>query len=163
MTRPYAFFLWSVLLTSLFAASCTKATYHNPYDDLVVEAPADTTTSALEPGTLAWLHAKIFRPTCANSGCHDGTFEPDFRTIHSTWNTTVWHPVIKNDPQNSFMYRIVPGDVAASQLVARLTYDIDGQSGVMPLAVEPDSDWPDKKDAYIQAIKDWIAAGAPRD
>ncbi|MCB0617591.1 MAG: hypothetical protein KDC43_21545, partial [Saprospiraceae bacterium] len=101
-----------------------------------------------------------FRPTCANSGCHDGTFEPDFRTVQSTFHTLVNHPIVKNDPQGTFSVRVKPGDVGASLLIARLTYDIDGNSGTMPLIVEPDSDWLEKKEQYIQDIKDWIAAGA---
>ena len=42
---------------------------------------------ALPEGNFAWLHQQAFAPTCANSGCHDGTFEPDFRTVGASWNT----------------------------------------------------------------------------
>jgi len=43
-----------------------------------------------------------------------------------------------------------------------LTFDIDGNSGIMPLAVDPDSDWESQKETYIQNIRDWIQAGANR-
>jgi hypothetical protein len=149
-----------LFLAGILLFSCAKEPV-NPYDQ--IEDPNQETEeeTELDPTSIMGLHANVFRPTCANSGCHDGTFEPDFRTVQSTYNTLVNQPIIKNDPQGTFSYRVVPGNVAASQLVARLEYDIDGTSGVMPLAVEPDSDWPVKRQEYIQHLKDWIAAGAP--
>ena len=153
--------IFSCLLVAVFTISCSEEdTFVNPYDQIEEETNQDTTQIELDPTSLAGLHANIFIKTCANSGCHDGTFEPDFRTIQSTYATLVDHPIIKNDPQNSFSLRVVPGDVAASQLIARLEYDIDGNSGIMPLVTEPDSDWNEKKEEYIQNIKDWINAGA---
>ena len=151
----------ALLLFGLFLlAGCFKEKYENPYD-LIEDPGGDTlSTATLDPKSLPGLHANIFRPTCANSGCHDGTFEPDFRTVQSTFHTLVNHPIVKNDPQGTFSVRVKPGDVGASLLIARLTYDIDGNSGTMPLIVEPDSDWLEKKEQYIQDIKDWIAAGA---
>ncbi|MBK7268515.1 MAG: hypothetical protein IPI07_03030, partial [Flavobacteriales bacterium] len=35
------------------------------------------------------------------SGCHDGTFEPEFRTIASAYNSLVYHPVIANDARRA--------------------------------------------------------------
>ena len=142
--------------------ACDK-TDDNPFSGGDEIPPVVLDTVVLDPAGLAGLHAALFRPTCANSGCHDGTFEPDYRTIYSTYNTLVEQPVIKNDPQNSFTYRVVPGDVAASQLVARLEYDIDGNSGVMPLALEPDSDYPTEKATLIEHVKTWIRNGAQPD
>lgn len=143
----------------LLAVGCTKEPA-NPFDPFAEEEAVDNGEIQLDPTSLAGLHANIFGKTCANAGCHDGTFEPDFRTIGSTYNTLVNHPVIKNDPQGSFTYRVVPGDAGRSLLIARLTYDIDGNSGVMPLVVEPGSDWYEKKDEYIDHIKTWINEGA---
>ena len=150
-----------ITLALLFSA-CKKDAPTNPFNELTNPNGEEETPVELEATSLAGLHQNIFKPTCANSGCHDGTFEPDFRTLESTYNTLVNHPVIKNDPANSFTFRVVPGDVDASQLVARLTYDIDGNSGIMPLALEPDSDYTAKKEEYIQNVKDWIAGGAQR-
>lgn len=149
----------STILILFFA--CKKEEYHNPYDDIPSVIVEDTTiVIELDPISIEGLHANIFGKTCANSGCHDGNFEPDFRTIESTYNTLVDQPIIKNDPQGSFQYRVVPNNVEASLLIARLSYDIDGESGVMPLVVEPGSDWEANKETYIQNIKDWISAGA---
>lgn len=144
----------------LIAVSCKKETT-NPYEVYikqppVVINPADT----INPNTIVGLHYNIFKPTCANSGCHDGTFEPDYRTVESTYNTLVLQPVIKNDPNNTYKYRVLPGNADMSVLYQRLIKDIDGMSGLMPLSVDPSSDWNTKKSQYIQNIKTWINNGA---
>lgn len=143
-------------------SACKKEDkYENPFDDPSLQPP-DTTDSLgnIEPGSFAYLHYKIFKPTCANSGCHDGTFEPNFTTIESSYNTLVYHPIIKNDPNGTYTYRVLPGNPNASVLMNRLTTDIDGISGIMPLSIDQDSDWLDKKDEYIENIRTWIQEGA---
>ena len=147
------------ILMVWIVGSCSKEPT-NPFgqEEPPDEIPMDST--AIDSNSIAGLHALIFRPTCANSGCHDGTFEPEFRTISSTYNNLVYQPVIKNDPQESFTYRVLPGQPEQSQLIARLTYDIDDNSGVMPLVTESDSDYPANKERYIQLIKTWITEGA---
>ena len=132
MWKPTLLF---VLLLGILGA-CTETT-ENPFDNSGPTTPIDTTEVPLDLNSIAGLHAEVIVPTCANSGCHDGTFEPDFRTIESTYNTLVYHPIIKNDPMGTYEYRVVPGDPDASQFMARLTYDIDGNSGVMPLGRRP--------------------------
>ncbi len=151
-----------IALASLLLAvwACEKAGTDNPFDDQIGPPPVDTTTVPPDMTSITGLHARIFAPTCANSGCHDGTFEPDFRTIESTYNTLVYHPIIKNNPQGDYTYRVVPGDPNASQLMARLTYDIDGQSGIMPLIVDQGAEWNTHSAEFIQYIRDWIQAGA---
>ena len=123
----------------------------------------EPTVDGLIYGGLPVLQDKLFRPTCANAGCHDSTFEPDFRTLGSTYATLVDQPVIKNDAAGSYEFRVVPGDTASSQLLARMTRDIDGNSGVMPLALEPDSDYPDNRATYLAWVRRWILEGAKRD
>lgn len=132
----------------------------NPFDNLDPPPIEDTVGVSLDPNGITALHRDVFKPTCANSGCHDGTFEPDFRSIHSTYNTLVYHPIIKNDPAGTFSVRVLPGDVTRSVLWNRLNTDIDGQSGIMPLAVEPDSDWDTQKSVYLTRIRAWIEGGA---
>ncbi|MEM6344264.1 MAG: hypothetical protein AAF927_10315 [Bacteroidota bacterium] len=117
--------------------------------------------NSLPASHIVSLHQRVFSPTCANSGCHDGSFEPDFRTVESTYNTLVYQEVIKNNPQGSFQYRVDPFHPERSVLWERLTHDIDGQSGLMPLVVESGSEWEQNKDSLLQAIHDWIASGAP--
>lgn len=143
----------------LFLPACDKAP-DNPFDQTGETGPTDPDPTPPDLGTIEGLHARIFAPTCANSGCHDGTFEPDFRTIESTYNTLVYHPIIKNDPMGTFTYRVVPGNPDASVLMARLTFDIDNNSGLMPLVVDPGAEWATKKEEFIQAIRTWIQGGA---
>ena len=111
-----------------------------------------------DPTSFSALHNNIFSTTCANSGCHDGTFEPDFRTIESSYNSLVYQPPIKNDLNNTFDYRVKPGNSLQSVLYHRLIVDIDGISGIMPL--ESEDDWDNNQEEYIQNIKDWIDQGA---
>lgn len=146
----------------LFALSCKKNNVENPYDSLVYDSTTTTApTAALEEGNFAWLHEKIFKPTCANSGCHDGTFEPEFRTIGAAYNSLVNEPVISNNSTNSFVHRVVPGSASQSWLHERMTTFVENTSGMMPLTTEPTSDWPTKRDYYIQKVTEWINAGAP--
>ena len=148
-----------MLLILFFVDACTKEP-DNPYNNIPPPPSDSISLYKPDPKSIEGLHAYIFKPTCANSGCHDGTFEPDYRTILSTYNTLVYRPVIKNDPTNSYQYRVVPGDINKSILYNRLTKDIDGQSGIMPLVIDPGSDWETKKTEYINNIKDWIENGA---
>ncbi|MEM6261052.1 MAG: hypothetical protein AAGI38_00990 [Bacteroidota bacterium] len=134
----------------------------NPFDE--VEAGpggVDPELINVDPQSITGLHTRIFRPTCANSGCHDGTFEPDFRSIESSYNTLLLHPIIKNDPDGTYTFRVVPGNPEESVLWNRMTEDIDGQSGIMPLSIDPDSDWEEKKDEHLANLRAWIEAGAP--
>lgn len=153
--------LFILLAFSAFIISCEDEAKDNPFDHPDLQEPIDTfNTDTLDPRSFAGIHYKIFRPTCANSGCHDGTFEPDFRTIESSYNTLVYQPVVKNDPSNSFEFRVLPGSVSGSVLINRLTVDIDGQSGIMPLSIDPGSDWPSMESTYEGYIRDWINNGA---
>ncbi|MEM7374929.1 MAG: hypothetical protein AAF587_40425 [Bacteroidota bacterium] len=154
---------FALLSILLFGMSCAdpQAPPPNPFEGN--EPTGDTLlipNQSLSLNSIEGLHAAVFLPTCANSGCHDGNFEPDFRSINSTYNTLVYHPVIKNNPAGDFQYRVKPGDATASVLWERLNRDIDGQSGRMPLGIDPDSDWPEKKETYLEHIQSWINSGA---
>ena len=148
--------LFIVALVLVF--SCQKEEQEpNPFNGEVVNQ--DTVTLKLvdpEPNSIAGIYQNVFKPTCANIGCHDGTFEPDFRTIESAYNTMIYQVPIKNDGQ--YLYRVDPGKPATSVLLARLENKL---TPPMPIQIEPDSDWPEKGSEYIQNIRNWIAAGAP--
>ena len=151
--------IYYVLALCILVAACKKdESPDNPFDGLPEPPEEDSLVVDLDPNSIAGIHYNIFKPTCANSGCHDGTFEPDFRTIESSYNTLVYQPIIKNDPAGTFDYRVVPGNPSQSVLVARLNYDIDGFSGIMPL-VGSDA-WEAKKTEYIQNITNWVQSGA---
>ncbi|MBC8048089.1 MAG: hypothetical protein H7Y00_14925 [Fimbriimonadaceae bacterium] len=129
--------------------------------DVDVFNPFDTITGddgviddiEIDSASFLGLHTYIFKPTCAVPACHDGSFEPDFRTVQSAYNTLVYHPVVKNDEDETFTFRVLPGDTTHSWLYERITTD-DATLGRMPLY---DTLYP----AERQKIIDWIQNGAP--
>lgn len=159
MKEHFSIYLLLVLL--LVACQTKEEIPENPFDKYKEDSALEPSESTfLEAGSFAKIHRDIFKPTCANAGCHDGHFEPDFRTLESSYNTLVYHPVIKNDVSGSFEARVVPFEPLKSVLWERLNRDIDGQSGIMPLAYDPDSDWPEMRESYLAEIKSWIEGGA---
>lgn len=157
------FLNWVFLVLLLGITACKKSSNSsNPFDNWTTnQRGAVMDDIAIDPNTIEGLHKNIFKPTCANSGCHDGNFEPDFRSIESSYNSLINRSSINTDPQNpQYAKRVVPGDAASSMLLHRLTTFIPGSQGVMPLSLEPTSDWPTKKNQYLENVKNWINNGA---
>ena len=110
-----------------------------------------------DPTSLVGIHTNILLPKCAVPGCHDGNFEPDYRTPQSSYSTLVYQPVKKNDSAESFVYRVVPYKPLESVLYERITNCcFVNQDDRMP----QDNIGVPLPDTDIQAIKDWISAGA---
>lgn len=107
-----------------------------------------------DSSSLVGLHKYIFSQSCAVPGCHDGAFEPDFRTVQSTYSTMVFQPVIKNTQDGRFDVRVKPFSVAESWLHNRVTTD-DQVLGRMPLYDNP------LTPGQVKSIENWINAGAP--
>lgn len=148
----------TIILTALLLVLSACRKEENPFAGLEHHSP-NPPSEAIPQDNFAWLHQRIFRPVCANSGCHDGTFEPEFRSIGSAYNSLVFAPTIANDPGNTFTYRVVPGDPAMSFLHERLTVFVPNTSGMMPLETDG-PDWPENQTQYINAITSWIQNGA---
>mgnify|MGYP006080949843 CR=1 FL=1 len=148
------------IIIALVVQACKKDGEINPYDNPNLNFPKDTSTNFFaDPTTFQALHNNIFGPTCANSGCHDGSFPPDFRTIESSYNTLVYQPVIKNDSVNPYEFRVKPADAEKSVLYRRLVEPFPTDTDdVMPIYA--DTAWYNNKEEYIQNIKDWIDNGA---
>ncbi len=136
-----------ICAAALVFASCTTDTGTNPFDVDPTDDPGANLTG------FAAIHERILEPRCANPACHDGTFEPDFRTVEGSYNTLVYHPVVKNDADLSYQYRVVPGDVHQSWMYNRLVTSND-TLGQMPLYGEPLSN------QEINLIKAWIEDSA---
>lgn len=109
----------------------------------------------IDPNSIAGLYQNIFKPTCANVGCHDGTFEPDFRTIESSYHSMVYRVPIKND--GSLTYRVDPGSPNTSAILNRMSGTIQPP---MPIEIEPDGDWLEKEEEYMENVRNWIENGA---
>lgn len=103
--------------------SCTKESLpENPYDDVDYSQQGNNPEEP-DPNSITGLHKNILFPKCANPGCHDGTFEPDFRTVESSYYTLVYQPVNKFtlDSLKFFSQRAIPNNIADSWLIERLT------------------------------------------
>lgn len=117
-------------------------------------APIDT---APDPNSLVGIHKNIFQPRCAIPGCHDGNFEPDFRTPQSAYATLVYHPVVKNNEAGTFVYRVVPYQPLKSVLYERITNCcFINQDDRMP----QDNIGVPLADEDVLSIKTWIENGA---
>lgn len=139
------------LLVLIIGACSEKQRYEeNPFK---VSSENEMHQSILDSTSIQGLHQNIFSTKCANPFCHDGSFEPDFRTAMSTYNSLVFHQVTKNTPDEDFKYRVMPGDADSSWLYYRLR--ADSIIGRMPLYADPLSD------QELKQISDWIKSGAP--
>ena len=148
----------AVMLATMLFIGCDKETVipPNPYDDIVYPtppAPVDT----LNPNSFIAIHRDILHPRCAVPGCHDGSFEPDFRTVQGSYSTLVYANIIKNNSDSTFTFRVVPNDASQSVLYERLTNCcFVNQNDRMPqdnigIALESE---------YISRIENWIMDGA---
>ncbi len=147
------FFMLIFLAITISACKKEDDAPANPYDD--IDYTNDTPTPAEpDPNSIAGLHKNILFPKCANPGCHDGTFEPDYRTVESSYATLVYQPVNKVtlDSVKLYSLRVIPNNVADSWLVERLT---TSTSEYMP------SNAVRLSTADIDHVKNWINAGCP--
>lgn len=155
--------LASLLFVIVFAFSCkdklTEITLTgdppptNPFDTIDYN-PNNFVNQPIDSTTFAGLHYYIFSSSCNRSGCHDGTFEPDFRTIQSAYNTLVKHPVSRNYPAEPLPFRVTPGAPDLSMMYRRITIH-DPDFELMPSS---GSKLPDRE---IELIRQWIEDGAP--
>jgi hypothetical protein len=124
----------------------------NPYDD-VDYGGGDTTSFLPDPNGIVGIYQNILSVKCANPGCHDGHFEPDFRSIQSAWSTLAFHPLTKNTADSAYTYRVVPYDTGASVFWYRITRG-DDQLQRMPATgnyMTP---------SELQNVRTWIQNGA---
>jgi hypothetical protein len=149
----YIYFLAAFFI--LITSSCKKTddAPANPYDTIDRSGNA-TQPAEPDPNSITGLHKNIFFPKCANPGCHDGTFEPDYRTVESTFYTLVYQPVNKVtlDSVKIFSHRVIPYNTSDSWLIERLT---TATSEYMP------SNGVRLGAAEIDHVKNWINAGCP--
>ena len=146
-------FLYGVSLICIIFSCKKDDVPENPYDS--IDRSVKTTQPVdPDPNSIVGLHKNIFSPKCANPGCHDGTFEPDYRTVQSTFSTLVYQRVNKVtlDSVKLFSERVLPNDVSDSWLIERLTTQT---SEYMP------SNGVRLSSAEIDHVKNWINAGCP--
>ncbi len=129
----------------------------NPFDELL-SGGNGAEDDDIDSSTIVGIHKYILSPRCALSGCHDGAFEPDYRTIQSSYSTLVYHPIVKNNTAQEFTYRVIPFDTAGSLFHERITNccfvnvgDRMPQDGTTGNLLPQES---------IDAIAEWIMNGA---
>lgn len=162
----------AVALTLVVAVSCTKeetirvepeeVNFPNPFTNQ--GGGQNPFPLNIDSTSFLGIYNSILSVKCgANNGaCHDGSFEPDFRTLFSAYNTTVLHTPIKNviasivggDTTWVYPYRVTPGEPDISWLYHRITTD-DEELGRMPLYDAPLSE------SQINNVRQWILDGAP--
>jgi hypothetical protein len=141
-----------ILIALLFSCSKEEAP-ENPYDS-IDRSGNENPPVVPDPNSITGLHKNIFFPKCANPGCHDGTFEPDFRTVESSFSTLVFHRVNKVtlDSMKIYSERVIPNNLADSWLIERLT---------TPTTEYMPSNSTRLSTAEIDHVKNWINAGCP--
>lgn len=155
------------IITALFLACTAGIIVHgckkdeplppNPYDN--VNYGGSNPPEPPDPNSIVGIHNNILFTRCAKSGCHDGHFEPDFRTVESSYSTLVYHRVKKNSLDSSYTFRVVPKDTAKSVLHKRITLcNFASTAGCdrMPQDIIGSS----LPQAQIDNIVNWIMNGA---
>ena len=156
LKNKYLFLILLLSGTLLVIHSCKKEEAPaNPYSN--INYGSTTNNDTIDPNSFTGLHKTIFSTKCAMPGCHDGNFEPDFRTVQSAYATLVYHPVVKK--LSPWQYRVVPHDTANSWLWQRLNHSLiisgaDTSQGRMPLYSTPLST------NDLNRISTWILNGA---
>ncbi len=141
-------------LVILFWIGCSDPTDvpPNPYD--AVDYGNDSTSSYVpDPTSIVGIYENVLQVYCDNPGCHDGTFEPDFRTIQSSWSTMVYHDLNKNTADSAYDYRVLPGNADASMLIYRIT---QGDASLQQMPATGQTVPPNE----VENIRTWINNGA---
>lgn len=114
-------------------------------------APCD---EAVYHSDLAWIQRTVFNESCAVDGCHTGMY-PDAQMSLDEGRS---YAALVNAPSHHTdgWVRVVPGDPGASMLMVQ----IGGEPGP---PIEGTMPWgmPKLCDEQIDAIRRWIASGAP--
>lgn len=146
--------LLAVLVAALLFAGCKKddPEPENPYDD-VDYGGGNANPYTPDPDGITGIYENILRRKCNLPGCHDGHFEPDFRSIQSSWSTLVFHDIVKNTQDSAYSLRVIPGDTGNSMLWYRINRG-DAQLQQMPATGQY------LTTAELGHIRNWILNGA---
>ncbi len=122
-------------------------------------------TSGSAPG-YKQLHEAIFAPNCANSACHGGELGIgglSFEGLESSYAALIDIAPTNSLAQKDGLKRVAPGNSEGSFLVRKLAWNSDqlnthGYGAAMPMA-----SFPAPGPKSLEAIRQWIDAGAPMD
>src|SRR5690606_5876945 len=125
----------------------------NPFDTIDYDETMVPHTP-VDSNSFLGIHLYILSSSCNQPNCHDGTFEPDYRTVPSAYSTRVMHGVKKHFPTNPVPYRVTPGEPSQSMLYRRITEHNPPNFERMPSS---GNQLPARS---IELIKNWIEDGA---
>ena len=134
MKNLYSLFL----LIFLFFAACEDS-IQGPEDEINNNGPTNMRSQ------FSSIQAEVFSPSCALSGCHAGSQNPNLSAGQSYNNL-----VNVASLENPSMLRVKPGDSNNSLLIKKLTGD---GTSIMPPAGQ-------LSQAKIDSITSWINKGA---
>jgi hypothetical protein len=124
-----------------------------------VDPPTEPLTPSV-PSSFERIEREIFATSCAVSGCHAG-LEPagDMRLdAGRAYASLVDVPARNGAARSEGLLRVLPASVERSFLVRKLTGMLSDAHGArMPLGSSP------LHPSAIEFIREWIAAGAPRE
>ena len=103
-----AVFVWCIAMINSCKKDNTPAPA-NPYNSI---NRTDTSSNTISTDSLSitYLQQKVLSTRCALNGCHDGHFEPDYRTPMSAFASLVYAPIVKNNSAMSYKFRVIPYD-----------------------------------------------------
>ncbi len=153
--KPLIYYTCIAISLVSSVVACKKKTIPLPESPFAANSTAANTPVGEVAVTADFksIYNKILQPKCANPSCHDGHFEPDFRTIESAYATMVYQPVVKHTLDGRYTLRVIPNNADSSWLYNRVN-TADAQLGRMPLYKAK------LADVELNAIKNWIIAGA---
>ena len=156
--RRLILFVLPMLAILVIMYSCKKETpvTTNPYNG-VNRTDTGGNKILVDTMTITYVHQKVLSTRCALNGCHDGHFEPDYRTPQSAYATLVYAPIVKNDTANKYKYRVIPYDTANSVMYIRITNCcFVNTNDRMP----QDNIGVPLPDSSIAVVRNWIMHGA---
>lgn len=104
------------------------------------------------------IQSRLLTPSCAYSGCHDGNHPPYLSLQTGLAYNNLLHAKVQNSVADTiYKALVVPGEPDSSFLYIKITAPIAGEGDRMPdrLTKLPQNE--------IDAIRSWIARGAPND
>ncbi len=120
--------------------------------------PEDTYIDSMEP-SIEDIQVFVFDEVCATSGCHDAETaggELDLSTVDASYDGLVDVPAVNSVAAANGWRLVLPGEPDLSFLVRKMEEPGLGEGAPMPL------DGTEVTEFYMNAIREWIAMGAPR-
>jgi hypothetical protein len=122
--------------------------------------PDSGTMQCVAEANFTWLHDNIFSTNrCAIAGCHAESFpqgDLNFKAGKAAVHSELLGGTFNVQAQGTFPTRVVMNDAAMSYLYEKVSKETPLGGTRMPVG-------PPLLDCEIQAISDWIEAGAPND